>query len=94
MKSFIREIKVALLEVKSDFVLRYSDTLERLEAQNELAAISGFDFVTALQPTAQRISERTGKRYYDILMEAKARLLAGEAMADTLWYFDSQLVFD
>lgn len=92
MKSFIRGSKAELLELVADAVLRYDDAMEQLKAQNALAAVSNFDFVLALQPTAKTISKRTGKRYCDILMEAKDRLLSGEDMADVLWYFDRQLM--
>lgn len=93
MKSFAREIKdILILGLIFDDVRQYYDAMEQLKAQDTLAAISNFDFVWALQPTAKAISKRTGKRYCDILMEAQYRLLAGEDMADVLWHFDSQLL--
>ena len=92
MMSYILKIKEAFCDLISDVVSCYHDAMDQMEAQNSLASVSGYDFVWVLHPVAKKISEKTGKRYCDILMEAKDKLLAGENETETLWYFDIQLI--
>ena len=64
---------------------------EVLEAENALAAVSNYDLVHALRPVARDLSELTGKRYVDILDQAKGMLLEGKDIPDVLHHFDWML---
>lgn len=65
--------------------------LEIAEAENALAAVSNYDLVFVLRPVAKELSELTGKRYIDILDQARGMILEGREIPDVLWHFDIML---
>lgn len=64
---------------------------EIAEAENALAAVSDYDVVFALHPVAKELSELTGKRYIDILDQARGMILEGNEIPDVLRHFDIML---
>lgn len=92
MINYIKDIEKQLKELSASFDKWLEKWSERWEAENSLASISSYDFVCALRPVAEKISEQTGRLYCDILTDAKKRVLAGQDIAEILWHFDSQLI--
>lgn len=76
-----------------DFRIKLETVAEDLEAENELAALAGYDFLCCIKPVLKDLSACTGKSYGDYLEECKQVLLSGTGFADTLYHFD-MLLYD
>lgn len=76
-----------------DFRIKLEIATETIEAENELASVSSFDFVFVFKSVAENLSRYTGKPYMDYLEEAKQMILSGTGLSDVLYHFD-MLLYD
>lgn len=84
-----------ILKLLRELITSLTNNIQRkadiIEAENELASYSNYDFVIALRPIAQKLSEQTGTEYYLYLYEAKVMILNGKGKEHTLKHFKARL---
>ena len=74
-----------------DLKITLETATELLEAENELCALVGSDFMYCIKPVLKDLSEYTGKPYGDYLEEAKQMILSDTGLSDVLYHFDMLL---
>ncbi len=74
-----------------DLTIKLETVKERMEVENELAALTSFDIVWALKPVLLDLSSHTKKPYMDYLEEVKEMILEGKEVADVFYHYDMLL---
>ncbi len=62
-----------------------------LEAENALAQLSNYDFVSVFRPVAKELSQITAITYIEFLNDAAKKFRQGEDVATVLWHYDRLL---
>lgn len=74
-----------------DFRIKLESATDAMEAENELASLASYDFVSCIKPVLKELSEHTGKHYGDYLEETKQMILSGTGLSDVLYHYDMLL---